>query len=633
MSEYQELYKKYRPSNWDEIVGQEEVVSSLKASIKTDNLPSAYGFFGTHGCGKALHKDTLIPTPSGFKKMEDIEIGDYVLGSNSLPVEVTNKYCPYDPTAFKLHFDDDTEVKASGGHLWTVSTFAGSVLDSAHNTLTTKQMYEKMQETHGGLFTISVRTVNNENTVDNESTESIANTFAGVFEDLGVGTFDKAIVDVDSYMAEVSDGIEFDAKANSYLFKINSWATELDSKVAIMRALGGIVLVEEVVNGLEVDWFAVPQAVVNNLALINAKEEEVFVNRDYPVILEHFVTSIEEIEDERSDYYCISVDAEDELFLCTESFIPTHNTSTAKILAKAINCTALEEDLNPCGVCENCVSIANDSSLDVFYESMANAGGAENIRSIMDNAEYEPRGKKGVFILDEVHNLSKAAFDAMLIPLEKENSPSVFILCSTEPEKIPKTIHSRIQGRNFQKIDNRTMFDYVNTIANKENIVAEKELLQEVVRKGKGSVRDTLKFLEEVRSGNSLSNATLSESEFSKDIFKTVFSAKSDFACMSAVLKIVDEADKETSIESLLHQLFRTARKTIVNMESKGKNTIGTRDNAFPVLRDMMVFFGEAIDKCNMLDGVEERFYLESALAQLLAKHPLSTDSWGTPGS
>lgn len=633
MSEYQELYKKYRPSNWDEIVGQKDVVSSLKTSIAGDNLPSAYGFFGAHGCGKALHKDTLIPTPSGFKKMENIEIGDYVLGSNSLPVEVTNKYCPHDPTAFKLHFDDDTEVKASGGHLWTVSTFAGSVLDSAHNTLTTKQMYEKMQETRGSLFTISVRTVGNENSVNNENTESIANTFAGVFEDLGVGTFDRAIVDVDSYMAEVSDRIEFDTKANSYLFKINSWATELDSKVAIMRALGGIVLVEEVTNGLEVDWYAVPQAVVNNLALINAKEEEIFVNRDYPVILEHFVTSIEEIEDERSDYYCISVAAEDELFLCTESFIPTHNTSTAKILAKAINCTALGEDLNPCNVCENCVSIANDSSLDVYYESMANAGGAENIRAIMDKAEYEPRGKKGVFILDEVHNLSKAAFDAMLIPLERENSPSVFILCSTEPEKIPKTVHSRIQGRNFHKIDNKTLYAYVNKIVKQEGFEAEKDILQEVVRKGKGSVRDTLKFLEEVRSGNGLSEDNSSESEYSKELFKIIFSSNNDFACMANSLKVIDKADKNVPIESLLHQLFKTARKTVISIESKGKTNVGVRDNAYPILRDMMVLFGEAIDKCNAMDGVEERFYLETAVAQLLAKHPLSTDSWGTPGS
>src|SRR5699024_12814348 len=112
MSEYQELYKKYRPSNWDEIVGQEEVVSSLKASIKTDNLPSAYGFFGTHGCGKALHKDTLIPTPSGFKKMEDIEIGDYVIGYNSLPYEVNNKYSLYYSIVIELILEDNIVIYA-----------------------------------------------------------------------------------------------------------------------------------------------------------------------------------------------------------------------------------------------------------------------------------------------------------------------------------------------------------------------------------------------------------------------------------------------------------------------------------------------------------------------------------------
>lgn len=126
---YIELYKKYRPKRWEDLIGQDHVVSSLKKAVLEDKVPTGYLFAGGPGTGKALHKSTLLPTPFGYSiKMEDVKIGDSLVASDGSCCTVTHKYCPHDPVSCLVIFDDGTKVRTSGGHLW--ATVEHGVLSS-----------------------------------------------------------------------------------------------------------------------------------------------------------------------------------------------------------------------------------------------------------------------------------------------------------------------------------------------------------------------------------------------------------------------------------------------------------------------------------------------------------------------
>lgn len=180
----------------------------------------------------------------------------------------------------------------------------------------------------------------------------------------------------------------------------------------------------------------------------------------------------------------------------------TGKTSAAKVLASAINC--LDEKAtktgDACGVCEVCVNIQNDVQLGVKYISMANQGGVEEIRKIVDQARLGQPVKKLVWILDEVHNLSQAAWDSLLIPFESTKMQALFVLCSTEAHKIPDPIMSRIQARKFNLVDETVLRPYLEEIIASEGLEPEEVQIEAALRIGRGSVRDTLTEFEKIMS-------------------------------------------------------------------------------------------------------------------------------------
>ena len=172
-------------------------------------------------------------------------------------------------------------------------------------------------------------------------------------------------------------------------------------------------------------------------------------------------------------------------------------TSAALLLAKAINCLNPNEG-NPCNNCDVCFNIDKGVQIGVNYISMANKGSVDDIRDLVRQARLATPINRQVWILDEIHNLSKAAFDALLIPLEDPNMPSLFILCSTEVNKIPQTILSRVQARKFGLVPEDVMTKYIKLVIKKEELELTDDELAGVVRMGRGSVRDTLTALESV---------------------------------------------------------------------------------------------------------------------------------------
>ncbi len=185
----------------------------------------------------------------------------------------------------------------------------------------------------------------------------------------------------------------------------------------------------------------------------------------------------------------------------------TGKTTTARILAKAINCEKGPSPI-PCGECSSCQEITAGSSLDVLEIDAASNTGVDDIRALRENVRYMPtKGLKRVYIIDEVHRLSGAAFDALLKTLEEPPPHVMFIFATTEPGKVPETILSRTQRYDFKRVSIDDLAGHLKKLCDAESIEAEPEALKLLARKADGSVRDSLSLLDQIAAfaGNKIS--------------------------------------------------------------------------------------------------------------------------------
>jgi len=174
----------------------------------------------------------------------------------------------------------------------------------------------------------------------------------------------------------------------------------------------------------------------------------------------------------------------------------TGKTSVAKIMARAVNCEN-PKDGSPCGECEMCKSILSGSSLNVIEMDAASNNGVDNIREIVEEVTYSPAsGKYKVYIIDEVHMLSTGAYNALLKTLEEPPGYVIFILATTEVQKIPVTILSRCQRYDFHRIGVETIEDGIKNILDAENISIDERALRYIAKSGEGSMRDSLSILD-----------------------------------------------------------------------------------------------------------------------------------------
>ena len=222
-------------------------------------------------------------------------------------------------------------------------------------------------------------------------------------------------------------------------------------------------------------------------------------------------------------------------------------TSLAKIMARAVNCPeAVSHGGNPCNECVSCSSIMGGSSMNVFEIDAASNNGVDNIRDIREQVEYPPtEGKYKVYIIDEVHMLSAGAFNALLKTLEEPPSYVIFILATTDPQKVPQTILSRCQRYDFRRIGKAAIIGYINKIRAAEGFPAEDKAIAYIADAADGSMRDALSILDQCLAyarGEELSYEKVLEvlgaadmSVFS-DLYRAVAERKTE-----TVLKIIDE--------------------------------------------------------------------------------------------
>jgi DNA polymerase III subunit gamma/tau len=181
----------------------------------------------------------------------------------------------------------------------------------------------------------------------------------------------------------------------------------------------------------------------------------------------------------------------------------TGKTSTARILAKALNCPNVTEG-EPCGVCEVCRAIEHGTSFDVFELDAASNNGVDSIRELNERAALGTAGRRKVYILDEVHMLSKGASNALLKTLEDPPAHVVFVLATTDPQKVEKTISSRTQHLQFHLLPADVLAEHVEHIAKDASLDLPPGALEYVLRVGAGSARDTLSALDQVVAAGSI---------------------------------------------------------------------------------------------------------------------------------
>lgn len=202
-------------------------------------------------------------------------------------------------------------------------------------------------------------------------------------------------------------------------------------------------------------------------------------------------------------------------------------TTCARIFARSINCLSPTAEFDPCGVCESCVAFAKDRSFNIHEMDAASNNSVEDIRALNDKVRVAPQiGRYSVYIIDEVHMLSTAAFNAFLKTLEEPPAHAIFILATTEKHKILPTILSRCQCYDFNRIRVEDTVEYLRYICKQEGVTADEESLHIIATKADGGMRDALSTFDMVVSfcGNSLSYDKVAQSVGALD-FDTFFSA------------------------------------------------------------------------------------------------------------
>lgn len=224
----------------------------------------------------------------------------------------------------------------------------------------------------------------------------------------------------------------------------------------------------------------------------------------------------------------------------------TGKTSTAKIIARMINCSNLSSDGIPCGNCPSCLNFSSNS--DIVEIDAASNNGVDEIRELRDKVNLVPTfGKYKIYIIDEVHMLTTQAFNALLKTLEEPPSHVIFILATTEFYKIPVTVVSRCQKFQFLKFSNEEIVKKLSEITKKESILANEEVLFEIARLADGGLRDAINMLDQLSSFKSEElniqdvyklNGVISYGEF-KNLLLSVYSNE-----IVKIIEFLDDVDK-----------------------------------------------------------------------------------------
>ena len=311
----------------------------------------------------------------------------------------------------------------------------------------------------------------------------------------------------------------------------------------------------------------------------------------------------------------------------------TGKTTVARILARCLNCVD-GPTIQPCGKCSSCLEIANSNAPDVIEIDAASNRGINEMRELRENVRYRPaRDRYKVFIVDEAHQITNEAFNALLKTLEEPPEWAVFIMCTTEAHKIPTTIASRCQQFTYRSVEFPDLVARMEWICGEEGIKADPEALSVLAQAGEGSVRDSLSALDQAIAcfGNTLSGKDVREllGMFSLEAMGAVTRALAE-SSTTQMLELVNELERSgRNLQHFCRELSRYFRNlTVAKITGEDTRLIAASPAEQARMRETAAQFSEedltrylqlTIDVFGQLQySLQPRLHLELGLLRLV---------------
>ncbi|MDQ1344014.1 MAG: polymerase subunit gamma/tau [Patescibacteria group bacterium] len=287
----------------------------------------------------------------------------------------------------------------------------------------------------------------------------------------------------------------------------------------------------------------------------------------------------------------------------------TGKTTVARIFAKAVNCTDLQADGSPCDRCENCRAFLEGRMVDVVEIDAASNNGVDHIRDLIERSRFQPTsGKYKVYIVDEVHMLSRPAFNALLKTLEEPPEHVKFVLATTDVHKVPETIVSRTQRYDFRRISESDIAERLRFVAEQEGIEAEEGAILSIAKLARGGLRDALTLFEQFVLGKKVTKSYVENrlglvgDDFMHVLEKAV--AERDSA---KIFELSAETLRRTDPMKFVDDLLSYLRDRIVE--------VGVRSAEFPLLSDFFESVSAAYARARV--SPDPMFVIETTIAKV----------------
>ncbi|MBI4235458.1 DNA polymerase III subunit gamma/tau [Candidatus Peregrinibacteria bacterium] len=251
----------------------------------------------------------------------------------------------------------------------------------------------------------------------------------------------------------------------------------------------------------------------------------------------------------------------------------TGKTSTARLMAKALNCTDLKDGFEPCDKCDFCNDINDGRLIDLIEIDAASNRGIDEVRDLNEKIKFSPtRARYKIYIIDEVHMMTDPAFNALLKTLEEPPAHAYFILATTEIHKIPETILSRCQRFDFKRLSEKAIMTRLNFIAQKENIKADEKAIESIARYVDGGMRDAISLLEQFTVDGELKFEHVKEILGISDVslLRELFQTLCDKDAKSALRIVHTLHDQGSDLKQFSHEFVSYLRDRLIEAVNSG---------------------------------------------------------------
>lgn len=466
------FHRKYRPSTLAGYIGNAKLKESIINTLKNGSRPQVMLFYGDSGCGKAQPLDSLVLTTSGYKRMGDIEIGDEVFTHTGARGKVSGVYPQGIRPIYRIHLSDcmggsEVFIDVSDEHLNCVCKLdACTDIVEEELVLTTNELIARL---------------------DNEDFCVARPNFE--FEDLPIT---EKYIDSMTYIPDCYKYNSREVRAN-LLEKICDCEDRLYFSTKYETLYNDVKFIAQSL-GYAVRKDCKPSSSNDNFSLVFADDEDTygFWNID----------SIERIEDQECQ--CIMIDHPDHTYI-SDYFIPTHNTTIARLIAKEYLCTDRDDDKGACGVCYNCqivddyIHTGDTSNLSSIKEiDIASDNGKRDLDAVVEDMMI-PSFEWKIYILDECHEATSGAQNRLLKIVEEPPENVLIIFCTTNPEKMLETLKNRCQIQlKVTKPTVKELAGLSKYICGVEEVEYDMKGLEFIANRAECTIRSNLQFLQRV---------------------------------------------------------------------------------------------------------------------------------------